>query len=93
LYITVKVAKDIVSAIQKKRSNGNLADQILDAEQKFGVALKPLHDDVNNIDLSTYFVIDVSNSSKAQDILTHLRRCKGIEAAYIKPHDSLPNSA
>jgi hypothetical protein len=93
LLIVVKISKDIVNAIQNKKHNVDLADEILNVEREFDVTLKRLHPGINNTDLSTYFTIDVPNSSNARSIITHLQRCKGIEAAYVKPQDDLANAA
>ena len=85
VYITTRVDLQTALALHKKRP---ATDELIELEnylKDLGVALKPIHPNVDDVELMRYFVIAVDNLTRAEKIRTLLGQCKAIEAAYIKP--------
>jgi hypothetical protein len=54
-----------------------------------GATLEPMHPDVPDDDLRTYFSAEVEDD-RVEELLDELRGSEGIEGAYVKPPDALP---
>lgn len=65
-------------------------NELLQMADELGIILKPLHPDIEDLQLSYYFTIDVPDILKAQKVISSLKDCRAIEAAYLKPKDEMP---
>lgn len=52
--------------------------------------IRPLHT-VEDETLMTYFVISDVDKESSNEIITKLRECQGVEAAYVKPDSDDPS--
>jgi hypothetical protein len=57
--------------------------------QATGTTLSPLHPDVTDPELSSYFVTRVDETA-APAIVARLQKCAGVDGAYIKPQGEAP---
>ena len=56
---------------------------------ELGISLTPMHPGVSSQDLKTYFTANVPDA-RVSEVQQQLMKTEGVEAAYIKPADSLP---
>src|SRR4051794_21397062 len=86
--ISVKVSDNIASILHKRGiSNSPELDEISSIEKEFGIALNPVHPETSDPLLSPYFIVEVEDKSKAEHVISRLKGCSMVDAAYIKPDD------
>lgn len=90
MYITIKIKTDVAFILHKRKSITTASEELLHTVNELGVVLQPVHVDTNDSDLVTYFTVKVPDSMTAERVIAHLRHCKAIEAAYLKPSDEMP---
>lgn len=84
IIITLQVSVDTVEALHEGKSS------LLEVAQDLGVTLEPLHPNTQDPHLRRFFTVRVPNAADGKQLINILRRCQGIEAAYVKPPDELP---
>lgn len=67
-----------------------MSNELLQMADELGIILKPLHPDIEDLQLSYYFTTDAPDILEAQRVISSLKDCKAIEAAYLKPQDEMP---
>ena len=72
-----------------KLTSDAAARGVFDKTGEAGVTLEPMHPGVDDDELRTWYYADVDDE-RAEEVAERLRREEGIEAAYIKPDESLP---
>jgi hypothetical protein len=85
---TQKTASELNDALSNKKTSAD-AKKILEAVQKLQATIRPLHPGINDPTLSSYFVVEVPNSTDTQKAISALNRLPGITAAYAKPNEEL----
>ncbi len=54
-----------------------------------GIALTPLHPSTSDAELASYLVTQIDSASQ-DEVIERLRRCPGVEGAYVKPQGEPP---
>jgi hypothetical protein len=90
MYVTLQVQTDVALALHQRRPHTAASKELLQTAKELDVVLKPLHPGVEDRHLVSYFTVEVPDSATAEVVLAHLRNCKAVEAAYIKPPDEMP---
>ena len=93
LIFTKEIVPDIRSLLQKRKEGNELFDssdrpghviQIFEFLDELNLEIEPLHPDVDDEELTPYFVIAMPNDMDTLRILSRLQLLNGIEGAYIK---------
>ena len=90
IKVTIIVSADAVHPLHNRCAPTSASQKLLKIAEKFGVVLEPMHPGSEDPLLDPYFIAEVPDSGAAERLVTHLRRSKATEAAYIKPPDELP---
>jgi len=72
-----------------KLTSDAAARALLEKTREDGVTLEPMHPGVDDDELRTWYYADVDDE-RTDEVLDRLRREDSIEAAYVKPPESLP---
>lgn len=57
---------------------------------ELGLSFRPLHAGTSDPVLGSYFIVSVPDASRAQQVLARLRQSPAVNAAYLKPPDTMP---
>jgi hypothetical protein len=90
IQITVRVTEDVARAIHQKGPSTTESEELFKVTNELGVLLNPMHPDVEDSILASFFIVEVPDKTTADRVITHLQQSKAIEAAYVKPPDELP---
>jgi hypothetical protein len=90
MNVIIKLQMDVALALTEKPSVNGKVSELLATAKEAGVELKPLHPNVKDQVLMTYYYVEVPIDSNAENVAGRFRACKAVEAAYIKPPDELP---
>lgn len=88
--VTVQVRQDVAAALHHHRRKNRAARELMAAAEELGVELKPMHPETLDPALSRYFAVQLDDATTTGQVLTCLRNCAAVEAAYVKPIDELP---
>ncbi|QQZ28035.1 hypothetical protein HMY34_04290 [Thiothrix subterranea] len=59
--------------------------------KKWNLTMLPMHPNVDDSSLISYFIIHTPNNRVTHEVINELLQLKSIEAAYSKPADELPS--
>jgi len=90
IQVIVQVSADVARTLQQRGAPTAESQELLKIAEELGVLLEPVHPGVEDPLLAPYFMAEVPDSTTAEWVITHLRKFKAIEAAYLKPPDELP---
>jgi len=90
MYILVKIQTDVAFMLHKRKSITTASEELLHTANELGVVLQPVHVGTKDSNLVSYFTVEVPDPVTAERVIAHLRHCKAIEAAYLKPSDEMP---
>lgn len=90
IQVVIIVSADVARPLQQRGSPTAGSQELLMIAEELGVLLEPMHPDSDDPLLAPYFMAEVPDSATAEWVITHLRKSKAIEAAYLKPPDELP---
>lgn len=65
-------------------------DEIVETGKGYGIVFRPMHPDVDDADLASYFYALVENRDLAEEIASAVGSCNGVDAAYFKPAGETP---
>lgn len=88
--VIVQVQLDIALQIRNQQPKTNASTAIEAQVEEFNTRLEPLHPGSTDQQLIPYFVVQTADTQTANQVMVALRRCPGVEAAYLKPLDELP---
>lgn len=88
--VIVQLSPDVARAFQEHSPPPAEAREILDAMQRAGAALEPLHPASGDPQLDTYFRVSVPDQAAAQSVLDALKGKNAVKAAYLKPPEGPP---
>lgn len=80
MRVSIKLTSDAAS---------ESARTLLETAAQASVTLEPMHPGVDDDELRTWYYADVDDE-RTEEVLDRLRRDEAIEAAYVKPPESLP---
>ena len=90
MQITIRVHAEAAPGLTSRGGPTPLLAELLQTARELGVSLVPLHPNVNDPHLRSYYAAEVADSAAAERALAGLRQCRAVAAAYIKPPDALP---
>jgi hypothetical protein len=89
MKLVVQVTPEAAKEIREQHYDNKATKELIGATQDMGVMLEPMHPDVND-ELALYFSVSAEDAETAQRIAERLRNLKAVDAAYLKPPESLP---
>lgn len=89
MKLVVQVTPEAAKEIREQHYDNKATKELIGAAQDMGVMLEPMHPDVND-ELALYFSISAEDAETAQRIAERLRNLKAVDAAYLKPPETLP---
>jgi hypothetical protein len=90
IQVIIIVSANAARSLQQKGEPTTGSKELLMITEELGVLLEPVHPGSDDPLLTPYFMVEVPDSTTAECVITHLRKSKAIEAAYIKPPDEFP---
>jgi len=88
--VTIQVKGAVARILRTRESPTIEAQELLRVANSLGVSLEPLDPETKDPHLALYFRVRVPDVETAQRVISFLRHCRAIEAAYIKPPEELP---
>ena len=89
MLITLKLGRDAALALHDRGPHTELSRNLVTRTGDLGLSLNPVHPNTPDADLQTYFFVNVDNPDWVSRVLTQLRSVNAVEAAYVKPPESL----
>jgi hypothetical protein len=89
MRVSIKLTSDAAAQLQGHASATDATRVLLDRTGEAGVTLEPMHPGVDDDELRTWYYADVDDE-RTDEVLDRLRHDEAIEAAYVKPPESLP---
>ena len=90
MQISLHLRPDVADSIHRSEANNGEAYDLLQAANRMGVVVTPLYPGARDEESRQQFVVEVEDPSRATHVLTHLRRCRATESAYLTPEPQLP---
>ena len=88
--LIVQVSKDVAYALLHKEASTHDSRTLLSEADRLGIVFHALHPNVEDSELQSYFIAELSDSSIVSSVINDLMKNPVVEAAYIKPEDELP---
>ncbi len=83
--ITVQVSEGMARALQSRGPWTQELDVLRRRAEELGADLQQMFPGVEDATLMTFLLAEVPDAEDANRIAAELRRCPGVEAAYVKP--------
>ena len=90
MRLIVQVDPGVVRKLHRGKPLKSALPDVGAVVDSLSLPIHPLHPNVDDEALESYFVIDVPNKQVGEEAAKRFRRCQGIRAAYVKPPVSLP---
>jgi hypothetical protein len=90
MRVIVQVDPAVVKELHRGKPIKSALSGLKAITDRWSLLIRPLHPEVNDETLESYFVVEVPNAKIGEEAAEQLRHCRGIRAAYIKPPASLP---
>ena len=90
MQVTVHLTPEIAREFKQGVTNSPAASDIVDATNRLGVTLRPLHPGSTDPALESIFIVNAKDGEHAKTVVSELQACPGIEAAYVKPPPAMP---
>ena len=90
MEITLQLKPDVARALANRGPRTKDLDELLNTAADLHVSFMPLHPRVEDPQLTTYFTTEVADPANVQEVISRLRQCRAVEAAYVKPQDAMP---
>lgn len=90
MRLIVQVAPQVVRQLHRGKPLKSALSDVSAVAESLSLPIRPLHPNVDDEALESYFVVDVPNEEVGEEAAKRIRRCRGIRAAYLKPAASLP---
>ena len=90
MYVTVQVSPEVARVLNEQAPATTESQELLKITEELGVVLEPVHPDIDDPLLATFFRAEVPDSATAEQVIARLRQSNSVEAAYLKPPDELP---
>jgi hypothetical protein len=89
MTITVQVAPELARALCNGAPASGPAAELRRIADELRVSFRPLHPGTDDLTLSSYLVVDVSDPALVERVLARLRQNPAVKAAYVKPPEAL----
>jgi len=90
MEITLQLKPNVARALANREPLTEDSDELLKTAAELHLSLVPLHPGVEDPQLTTYFTAEVADHAHVQEVISRLRQCHAVEAAYVKPQDAMP---
>jgi hypothetical protein len=90
MEITLQLKPNVARALTNREPLTEDSDELLKTAAELHLSLVPLHPGVEDPQLTTYFTAEVADHAQVQEVISRLRQCHAVEAAYVKPQDAMP---
>ena len=91
--IIVKLSENIVlNPRSQQLMDSPELEELSKIQRSIGITLEPVHPRTKDPSLASYFTVEVPDEGTANKIIEHLKLCKEVDGAYIKPSDELPGA-
>lgn len=89
MTITVQVAPELARALRQAGPASGPAAELQRVADELRVSFRPLHPGTDDLTLSSYLVVDVSDPAVVERVIARLRQNPAVKAAYVKPPDAM----
>jgi hypothetical protein len=90
MRIIVQVAPQVARAIHRGKPLKEACSEVSAVADRLAASIKPLHPEVDDETLATYFTLEVTDRATADQAVQQLLRCRDVRAAYVKPRATAP---
>jgi len=90
MRITAQVRRDVSLALQRRQAPTTASEELARVTEELEVVLEPIHPGAEDPSLASYYTLEVPDSVTAEQVISRLQNCEGVEAAYLKPLDEAP---
>lgn len=90
MRITTQVRGDVSRALQRRQAPTAASEELARVANELDAVLEPIHPGAEDPSLASYFTLEVPDSVTAEQAISRLQNCEGVEAAYLKPSDETP---
>lgn len=90
MIVAVQTVPSIAADLLKKPPTLTGSLQIVALARRFHTTLQSTFSHVPDTTLQSHFFMEVSDLAVAEELVALLKKAKGVEAAYVKPHDEAP---
>lgn len=91
MKVIVQIRKEVAAELRKAEPQESVVGAVANVLKKLQVDLRPLHPTVEDESLRTIFVVTAANAEVGGEVVNQLRKCRDIEAAYIKRASEEPS--
>ena len=89
MAITVQTDPETAQALHR-RSSSSTATELSQLIRRYDGRLEPMHPGATDSQLQSFFLVEISEPSRAAELMEQLRRHPSVLAAYEKPAEGLP---
>ena len=90
MIVAVQTNPSITADLLKNSPAQASSRQIVALARRFHTTLQSTFSQVSDSALQSHFFLEVGDQAVAEELVALLRKAKGVEAAYVKPHDEVP---
>lgn len=90
MRITIRVRPDAAKDLRYRQATTPAATEVFQRAAELGMVLEPVHPNVSDPRLASYYTAEVPDRATAERAIAYLQQCRAVEAAYIKPPDTMP---
>ena len=90
MEVVIQLNTESAHELQHHQPPGDATQELMGVAEEHNLALEPIHPQIADPELATYFYVHVTDDEDAERVRESLSRCRCVEAAYIKPTDALP---
>jgi hypothetical protein len=89
MTITIQIAPELARALRHRGPGMGPAAEFERLADELKFSFRPLHPGTDDLTLSSYLVVDVSDPATAERVIARLRQSPAVKAAYVKPPDAM----
>ena len=90
MRVTLQISPEAARKLHRGEHSTPATREIAEAASGMGVSLEPMHPGVEDAELAQYFTVQVPDTTTAEEVINRLRSCEAVEAAYLKPPETMP---
>lgn len=90
MRIIVQVAPEVARALHRGKPLHKACSEMSAVADRLSSSIQPLHPDVDDETLASYFTLEVPDRTTADQTVQQLLRCRDVRAAYVKPRAAAP---
>jgi hypothetical protein len=90
MRVTTRLREDVASVLHLRHPPTAASGELSQVVDELGASLEPMHPGAEDPLLAPYFTVEVPDPATAERMIARLKNCEAVEAAYLKPPDTMP---